>query len=199
MHEFFETIRIEDGEVRNIEWHQKRCERTLAHFGSKERLDLAGAIEPPESKGLFRCKVVYTPQKIVDVFYYPYRKRSVRSLKLVEANELEYSFKYLDRSGIDALFAKRGECDEIVMIKNGLLADTSIANIAFFDGKRWLTPAKPLLEGTTRARYIEEKKLTPAEIRPDMLHSFSKIALLNAMIDFDIMPIRDLKKDKILC
>ena len=32
-----------------------------------------------------------------------------------------------------------------------------------------------------------------------MLGSFTKIALLNAMIDFDIMPIKEIQKDRIVC
>ena len=199
MLEFFETIKIEDGLVHNIEWHQRRYEHTLKQFGNMKVDDLASVIEPPSSSGVFRCKIVYTPKKIVDIAYFPYQKRTVRSLKLIEADSLEYRFKYLDRSGIEALFERRGSCDDIIMIKNGCLTDTSIANIAFYDGKEWLTPKRALLEGTTRARYIEARMLVPVEITRESLRSFSKIALLNAMIDFDIMPISKLNKDEILC
>ena len=197
--EFFETIKIENGEICNAEWHQKRFERTLMHFGGTITQDIVSLIKPPSPKGLFRCKVVYTPQEIVHISYFPYTKRSVTSLKLLEANKIDYRFKYLDRSAIDALFAQREACDDVLVIQNGLLTDTTIANVAFFDGKEWLTPEKPLLEGTTRARYLAEGRLKPADITSAMLGSFSKIALLNAMIDFDIMPIKEIQKDRIIC
>ena len=199
MHKFFETIRIEDGRVCNIEWHQKRYERTVRYFGGKKLFSLAELINVPDDRGLFRCKLIYTSNEIVDISYFPYKKRSISSLRLVEADDIDYSYKYFDRSGLDALFAKREECDEVFIVKNGLVSDTTIANVAFFDGREWITPASPLLEGTTRARYIEEKKIVPKEITPRMLGSFTKIALLNAMIDFDIMPIKEIQKDRIIC
>ncbi len=199
MSKFFETIRIEDGQVCNIKWHQKRYERTVSHFGGKKLFLLAELIDAPDDKGLFRCKLIYTPKEIVDINYFPYKKRSISSLRLVEADDIDYSYKYFDRSGLDALFAKREECDEVLIVKKGLICDTTIANVAFFDGREWITPASPLLEGTTRARYIEEKKIVPKEITPRMLGSFTKIALLNAMIDFDIMSIKEIQKDRIIC
>ena len=39
------------------------------------------------------------------------------------------------------------EQDEILITRNGLLTDTSIANIALFNGKEWHTPKHPLLKG----------------------------------------------------
>ena len=41
-------------------------------------------------------------------------------------------------------------------MKQGLLTDTSIANIALSDGTHWYTPAHPLLKGTKRAALLEE-------------------------------------------
>jgi len=67
------------------------------------------------------------------------------------------------------------------------VTDTSIANIAFYDNGMWKTPKNPLLKGTTRARLIDEGKLIEADIRVNELRNFSKVALLNAMIDFDVL------------
>ena len=195
---FFETIKIKDGEVCDVEWHQRRYERTLEHFGRKKAESLKEAIQPPKQSGIFRSKLIYTPKKIEDIIYTPYQKRSIASLKLIEA-DVDYSFKYLDRKGLDQLFSQRGACDDVLIVKEGFVTDTSIANIAFFDGQEWLTPKKPLLAGTSRARHIEEGKLKEVNISPDMLTSFSKMALLNAMIDFDIIAIKEIQKDTILC
>lgn len=39
----------------------------------------------------------------------------------------------------DILAAQKGDCDEIIIIKNGLVTDTSFTNIAIYkDGKRTL-------------------------------------------------------------
>jgi 4-amino-4-deoxychorismate lyase len=74
-----------------------------------------------------------------------------------------------------------------MIFKNGFLTDTSIANIAIFDGDNWLTPKKPLLEGTTRNRLLENKDIIESNIDLNMLKNAKKIALMNAMIDFDIL------------
>jgi len=74
-----------------------------------------------------------------------------------------------------------------LIVKNSLITDTSIANIAFFDSIRWVTPALPLLKGTTREKLLREGKIFEENIHVDDLERFSKVALMNAMIDFDII------------
>ncbi len=191
MSKYFETIRIENKEIFHLRYHQKRFERT-----SGLSLSLRDYIQPPQD-GLYRCKLIYDESDITQVEYFPYTKREITSFRLVDI-DFTYDKKYLDRSDIESALAKRGECDEVLMVKDGLVCDTSIANVAFFDSRRWLTPKKPLLEGTTRARYIEEGKLTQANIATEMLQRFSKMALLNAMIDFDIISIRNIYKGMIV-
>ena len=75
----------------------------------------------------------------------------------------------------------------ISIVQNNLVRDTSIANIALFKNGRWLTPKEPLLCGTTRARLLIEKKIFEADITPKELCQAQKIALLNAMIGFEIL------------
>ena len=84
-------------------------------------------------------------------------------------------------------FDKRESCDDILIVKNGYITDTSIANIALYDGNSWITPKVPLLKGTTRQRYLDNAKILESDIKVQDLKKFSKIALLNAMIDFDII------------
>ena len=50
----------------------------------------------------------------------------------------------------------RGACDEILIIKDGHITDTSISNIVFRlpDGW-WLTPFTPLLKGIMRTYLLE--------------------------------------------
>ena len=71
--------------------------------------------------------------------------------------------------------------------KNGLITDTSIANIAIEIDGIWFTPKTPLLYGTTRQRYLDNSKLKELDISIEMLQSANKIGLLNAMIDFDVL------------
>ena len=187
----FETIRAENGKLFHLAYHQERFYKT-----SGLDLELADFLNPPKD-GLYRCKVVYDDTRIWEVLYYRYKKRHIGSLRLLEI-DFSYPKKYLQRSDIDRAFECRGECDDVLLIKNGLITDTSIANVAFFDGRRWLTPKKALLEGTTRRRYLQEGKLIQADITPRMLSQFSQMALMNAMIDFDIITISKIDKDRII-
>jgi 4-amino-4-deoxychorismate lyase len=193
---FFETIKAVDGEIFNLLFHQERYESVLKHFGIKDVQDLSLYLNPPKN-GLYRCRVVYEIFKDfynIDVEYYEYKKKNINSLKLINS-DISYEFKSTSRAEIDELYAFRDGCDDILIVKNSLLTDTSIANIAFFDSTKWITPAQPLLRGTTRERLLVEGKIVEAEIFVDDLVNFSKVALMNAMIDFDIIQ----KKAKDLC
>ena len=178
---YFETIKCEDYEVFNLEYHNKRVSKTIGL-----NINLAEYIYPP-NENLLRCKVIYDEEGVKDVQYFDYKKREIKSFKIIVCDELEYSKKYLNRDNIDRLFNKKDSADEIMIFKNNLLNDTSIANIAIYDGKNWLTPKKPLLEGTTRARYLENKYIIEKDIKLKDLKKAQKIALMNAMIDFDIL------------
>jgi 4-amino-4-deoxychorismate lyase len=183
---FLETIKIQDGEVYNLSYHQKRYEGVLRSLGILDFQNLSSYISPP-LEGLYRCRLVYDTSGNIEVTYHPYVKRTIQSLKIFHADTLEYSKKYTFREDINSLFEKRENCDDVLFVKNDLITDTSIANIALFKDGFWFTPASPLLEGTTRARYIDAGILRPQDIKVQDLHNFSQIALLNAMIDFDII------------
>ena len=123
----------------------------------------------------------------MNITYIPYQKRVIRTLQPIQADHLDYALKYADRTELDRLFAQKGDADDILIVKNGLATDTSIANIAFFNGTKWLTPKHPLLKGTTRARLLDEKKIFESEIYIQDLDKFTDFALMNAMIDFDVI------------
>ena len=179
---FFETIKALDGKLWHQKWHEQRAQRTQkAHFTHFEPLDLT-LLPPPPPKGLWRCKVIYG-QKLEDVEYHPYTPRIIRSLRLVHSH-IQYPCKALDRKELDRLFDQREECDDILIHEDGLLKDTSIANIALLYKGEWLTPKEPLLPGTTRDRLIYEGLLRPVHLEIGDLAKCEKIALLNAMIGF---------------
>lgn len=181
-----ETIRIEKGVPLNLSYHQRRLNRTQsALFATFDAIDLSNKIVPPDSNGVWRCRVLYD-NRLRDISYHPYTPRTFKRLACV-AIDFDYSYKYADRSRFESLLQQHPEADDILMIKNGYITDTTIANIAFFDGSRWLTPDTPLLEGTTRTRLVETGKLRPAPIRIDEIHAFRQVALMNAMIGFKIV------------
>jgi 4-amino-4-deoxychorismate lyase len=179
---FLETIRAESGRVFHLEYHRRRMERTLEAFGINERFDLASLLDPPP-KRLIRCRVLYGAGGI-DISYHPYVPRRFITLQAVVDDTIDYAFKYADRRRLDALYEQRGASEEIVIVKNNLLTDATIANIALFDGTRWLTPKHPLLHGTARERLLENGTLDEAEITLESLPNFERCALLNAMLGF---------------
>lgn len=182
---YFETIKCEDFEVFNLDYHQKRVANTIGlNINLQEYIN-------PISEELLRCKLIYDENGVVDVLYFPYKKREIKSFKIIFDNEIEYSKKYLNRAKLDELYEKKDDCDEVIIIKNEIVTDTTIANIAIFYEDSWITSKNCLLGGTTRARLLEEKKLFEKDITLDMLKNASKVALMNAMIGFD--EIKDFK------
>lgn len=113
--------------------------------------------------------------------FIPYAVRSVRSLKLIEDDTIDYRYKYADRTALESIYGLREECDDVLIVQHGWLRDTSIANVALYIGGRWLTPNTPLLEGTTRKRLIETGTIFPADLHVNDLKRADKIAVMNAM------------------
>ncbi len=188
---FLETIRAIDGKIFHLNYHQKRYESVLNSLGCSNFKELKDYIKPPHV-GKFRCRIVYNKETL-HVEYIEYKKRDINSLKLIYNDDIEYSRKSTCRDEIDKLFTCRENCDDILIVKNNYITDTSIANIALYKDGLWFTPLEPLLQGTTRQRLIDEVKIIEKMIKVDELSEYSQVALLNAMIDFDIIPQYNLK------
>lgn len=191
MSKFLETIKSQDANIYNLQYHQQRYESVLQSLGISIFKKLNNYLNPP-TNGLYRCRLVYDKVNI-EVEYFKYIKRDIKTLKLVFDDHIDYEKKSTSRETLDKLFKKRELCDDIIIVKNSLLTDTSIANIALYDGKKWFTPKKPLLKGTTRQRLLDNGKLFEKNIKADDIYGYKKIALLNAMIDFDIIRADSLK------
>ncbi len=178
---YFETIKCDDYEVLNLSYHCKRIANTIAL-----NINLQDYIYPPSHK-LLKCKVIYNDEGILNVEYSEYKKREIKTFKIVFDDKIEYSKKTTNRDKLDLLYKKRDNCDEIIIIKNDIVHDTSIANIAILYKGTWITSKSYLLEGTTRARHLNDNLLIENDITLDMLKNAQKIALMNAMIDFDVL------------
>ncbi len=181
---FFETLYINNGTIRNLDYHNMRLNRTIEeNFSIKPSFDLSQIVDTSQTNT--RCKIIYN-DTIQKIEYHPVTKRDFKCFKIIES-DIDCRYKYLDRRAIEKLFEMRGECDDIIIVRNGLIADTSIANIAIFDGKHWITPAVPLLPGTMRASLIEEGKLLEKDISVGDVLGAEKIAVMNAIVGFYIL------------
>lgn len=188
MKQYLETICIRRGEPLRLDYHQARLNATLAAEGILLPLRLSSCVSQLpctlRSEARIRCRVLYDTDGHCETSFHPYRLRTVQSLQCVELPTLEYSRKYADRSALDNAFALRNTADDILILRNGYLSDTTIANIALFDGRQWHTPSSALLAGTHRAALLREGFLRESPIHISELHRFSRIRLFNAMINW---------------
>ncbi len=185
MSPYIETIRLQDGTLKNLAYHQVRFERTRSlQLGLNKHPDLGQIIQIPGGldHGLYKCRVVYE-KEIERYEIEPHIRQEVTSLKVVNSDSISYGFKWADRSELDILFQLRDTCDDIMIVKNGFITDSFFANIIFWNGSGWFTPDTPLLPGTMRASLLVQKLIKVASISLNDLGKYQKVRLINAMND----------------
>ena len=190
MFRFFESIAIVDGKPRNLYFHQTRVDKTFKHFFSKyESHHLEYLLTKIELKAapLVKCKFSY--DELTFKFYQlPYVSKVFKSFILIEDDTILYSYKFVDRSYIDKYLKNSSPDEQIIFIKNKVITDSSFSNLIFFDGYRWLTPARPLLLGTMRALLLAEWRIHEEHIGTNQLHLFKSFKLINALNSIEDSP-----------
>ena len=132
-----------------------------------------------------RGRLVYDLRGEASFSLVPYTPRRIETLRLVHDDHIDYAQKRTDRSALDACFARRCGADDVIIVRRGLLTDTTVANLALFDPHtaRWYTPAAPLLAGTHRAALLSAGVLTPhPRLTPSSLAHFTRLRLFNALL-----------------
>jgi 4-amino-4-deoxychorismate lyase len=183
----FETICVKNGIPQQMQWHERRMNLSRQEIWQIcEPIVLKSVLVVPDlySTDTVRCNIQYGPE-IEQISFNKYEKRIICSLRLVNVTGIDYHLKYTDRSLLESLFKLRGSCDEVLIVKDGFLTDTSMSNLMFFDGKSWFTPATPLLRGTCRDRLVAEGWLFEKDIRVEELIAFTGCKIINAMRDPD--------------
>lgn len=184
MSPFIETIRIEQGEAYRLSYHTDRINRTRKEvFGISTPLSLAGYLSPAAYRERTKCRIEYA-EEILKIEYLPYQLRPVHTLAWTVDEEINYTYKSSDRSSLTRLMARREAADDILIIRNGRITDTSICNVALWNGAEWITPEHPLLCGTHRAYLLQTGQILPGNIGRSDLRHYSRIRLFNAMIGF---------------
>jgi 4-amino-4-deoxychorismate lyase len=182
MFRFLETIKIADGRALNLDLHEERMNRTRREkLGMTDHLSLRDSI-PPAPAGMSRWRLVYG-KTIEESAVKPYVPKIVRSLRLVVDNTVQYYYKYLDRTCFEKWINGLPPDSDILVVKNGLITDTSFSNIIFWNGSEWITPADPLLRGTKRKLLLQNGIIREEHIRPDDLGRYEYAKLINAMLD----------------
>lgn len=166
-----------------LKLHQKRVTKVFARFFPTHKpIDLTTVIQNTPLQGKYKCRIVYNHDVIASGFT-PYQNPVIKSLKIVPGKDPCYGYKFANRMVLDNLYRQRGEADDIIIIRQGLVTDSYYANLAFFDGQSWWTPARPLLQGVKREALVAAGKLKKARILADDIASFTKVSLVNAMLD----------------
>jgi len=168
-------------------YHEQRMNRSLTALSRLHaNIDLGEIlrnVKTPE-QGLYKCRILYDDRSR-KIEFVPYEVRPVRTLRIIEDDRISYEFKYNDRMAINRLFELRENCDDILIVKHGMVTDSSIANIVFKRDKKWFTPWAPLLKGTMRSKLLELNLVQEEEIRLKEIYNFESFKLINAMLEFE--------------
>jgi 4-amino-4-deoxychorismate lyase len=186
MSQFIESIKIEDQEIFLLEFHQKRVDQTFAHFGKEGSIDIAKIYKHLEhdEDGLYKLRIVYDLDKKVRTQMIPYAIPQIEDFQLIENNIYDYSFKFEDRKELEKMKMK-SKAEEIIIVKNNHITDTSFTNLLFLKGKDWFTPSSYLLNGVQRQNLLKHKKIKETEITLQNIKQFTHFQLINALNDFD--------------
>ena len=113
-----ESIRITDGNWQNARYHRARmASNTLELFGREFSADIESIIIPSNFRsGVVKCRLLYdTSVRVIEFEHY--KPREIRSLQLVNADEIDYSHKWADRTALNELLKQKGDADDIIIVK----------------------------------------------------------------------------------
>lgn len=189
MSRLIETICVKNGKLLHLSDHQERMNRSIAHFfGTGITPDLESLLIVPEhaSRGWVKCRVIYS-QNIEQITWEPYHIREISSLALVHSDDIDYTWKYADRTIFEQLIRKT-KSDDIIIVKNKYITDSSYANLLFRCEDEWITPSTPLLMGTQRQRLIKSGTIKEEPVHERDLKKFDRVKWINAMLDMESGP-----------
>lgn len=178
-----ESIRYEGSNFHNLAYHQARVARA---FKDQYKLTAPNITEwlhiaKRPAEGVYKCRIVYDAREH-NIEYIPYTMPAIRSLKLVWCNNLSYSYKWENRNALMDALQHRGSCDDVLIVRDGFVTDTSYANVVFKQREKWYTPDSFLLAGTMRAYLLDKGLIEQRTIRVADLHRYESCRLINAMM-----------------
>lgn len=168
-----ETIKIVDGKCLNMEYHCRRAGFAIPEPTIADGFD----------HGVVKWRIVHGDGLPIESSMSHYVKPGISSLATVDASAVEYSQKYENRSDLNRLFALRGGCDDVLIIRDGMVSDTSFCNIVFENECGLFTPSTPLLRGTKRQKLIDEGLVSECPISARDISTYRRAYLINAMIE----------------
>ncbi|WP_413531514.1 aminotransferase class IV [Empedobacter brevis] len=185
MFQFIESICCVDKQLRNLEFHQARFDRTRNDNFSEINPILLNEIitfQTDLTEEKYKVRIVYD-REIQSVEFQPYEIKPIETIRIFEIeNKIDYSYKYLDRWFFDE-FLKESKTDDLVLVKSNYITDCIYSNIVFFDGSQWITPRSFLLKGTMREALLESGEIIQKNIKVADLVHFKSFKRINAMMN----------------
>ena len=181
---FIETIKVKDGIFYNLPLHLTRMSRTVREvLETNKNFTLFDEIIPSEYRqGLVKCRIIYS-EEILSIEFENYSFKKIDKLSVVINNTIEYSYKYQNRKILNEL--KENVQGEILIVKNGLITDTSFSNVVFQDSTEFYTPSSFLLPGTKREKLLRQGIIHERKIHLNDIQNYQMVYLINAMIDLE--------------
>lgn len=178
---FIESLKLVGERFSNIELHQQRIDLTSKMFSINSKIDLKDISIPNFNDDLVRkCRIIYSKDDF-SISFTEYKQRKIESLKVVFDDTIDYGYKFENRDRLNSLFEDRGDCSDIIIVKNGCLTDTSFSNIVLFDGDKYFTPSSFLLNGTMRQKLLMDNIIFEKEIKLEDIKRFKKLFFINAL------------------
>jgi 4-amino-4-deoxychorismate lyase len=134
--------------------------------------------------GLYKLRLLYNDTQY-NIEINEYKQKIINKLHIIEDSTIDYTYKYADRSIFDKYTSKLNQNEDIIIIKNGHITDSSYSNLIFWDGKNWITPSTPLLFGTKRQKLIDSNIIEIDDIKLTDIKHFKYCKLINAMLDIE--------------
>ncbi|QRX64078.1 aminotransferase class IV [Dysgonomonadaceae bacterium zrk40] len=185
---FLESICINDGQPENLEAHIERMRLTALHHGFRlpELPGISSILPSHLTHGKVKWRILYR-EEIETMEFLPYQPKKVQSLRLVEGDP-DYAFKYADRSALEEMLKQKGDCDDILIVRDGLITDTSYSNVVLQQGEHFYTPNSYLLNGTRRQQLLRSGRIKEREIRATDLQRYDRLLQINALLEIGETP-----------
>lgn len=200
MFPLLESIRLVDGKMELLAYHQVRMEYAFLNYYERKcpfvLYDILKTYELPH-EGVYKLRFMYNDQQF-DLEIVPYTPKPIPTLQIVFDDTIQYGLKYTERTPLNNLHELRKNCDDVLIIKKKMVTDTTFCNI-LLRGKdeQWYTPADCLLKGVQRAQLIREHKIIQKPIGIFNLQEYTHFMLINSMMPPNIHNIYSIKNIKL--
>lgn len=179
-----ETFKVYKNKIPNEKYHNFRMNKARKKLWGLNEITLSETVDLSklDPEVVYKCNVEYN-KKIEKISFIPYKIKTIRSLKIVKSDTIDYSYKYSNRSELEKLRQMKGECDDIIIIKNNFVTDASFSNVIFLKDNAWYAPDTFLLYGTAMHRLLDEKKIQSIPITKKDIFKYEKISMINTFYD----------------